>query len=161
MTKLRLLIIAVVGLLLINFAVVSWFFFEPAQPTQHADRKPMGQDGPKRLIIERLHFSTEQVAAYEALIKDHRSSVRATEDSIRIAKNSLYQTLNGNDVAKKDSLIAQINHLQKQMELIHYNHFADIRSICKPDQLNAFNQLTHDLARFFSPGKKGSPPPKD
>ncbi len=161
MSKLRLLILAVVGLLLINFAVVSWFFFQPSQPQHPDNRMPRGEDGPKKMIIERLHFSPEQVQEYEALIKGHRASIRATEDSIRSAKNNLYQTLNSNNAEQKDSLITKLSDLHQQIEQIHYNHFTDIRKICKPDQLDDFNRLTEDLARFFNQGKKRPAPPKD
>ena len=121
----------------------------------------MGQEGPKRIIIERLHFDKDQVAEYEKLIDEHQSSIRSADDSIRIVKNGLYQTLNNENFAGKDSLVARLGVLQNQIEGVHYNHFAQLKKLCKPGQLNAFNDLTKDLARFFAPGKKGPPPPKD
>ena len=125
------------------------------------ERDVMTQDGPKNIIIERLHFDKEQIEQYEKLIDEHQSSIKTTRDSIRMTKNDLYQTLNNESFAGKDSLLVRLSVLQKQIELIHYNHFAQLKKLCKPGQLNAFNDLTKDLARFFAPPKKGPPPPQD
>jgi len=158
MSKLKLLTIAVIGLLMINLGIIAWLFFQkPAAP----GRRPIDGEGPKLLIIDRLNFDMEQVAAYEVLIKAHQSAIRQTEDSIRIAKNQLYATLTATEPVGKDLLITKLSDLQKQIEQIHYNHFTDIRKLCKPDQLDDFNRLTEDLAHFFNQGKKRPPPPKD
>ena len=160
MSKLRLLSIGVIGLLVINIAVVV-FLLMKKPPHPAGERAGMTQDGPKNIIIERLHFDKEQIEQYEKLIDEHQSSIKTTRDSIRMTKNDLYQTLNNESFAGKDSLLTRLSVLQKQIELIHYNHFAQLKKLCKPGQLNAFNDLTKDLARFFAPQKKGSPPPQD
>jgi periplasmic protein CpxP/Spy len=158
MSKLKLLTIAVIGLLIMNLGIVAWLF---VQKPAASGRRPFDGEGPKQLIIDRLDFDKEQIAAYEILIKAHQSAIRQTEDSIRIAKNQLYATLTTTEPVGKDSLIAKLSDLQKQIEEIHYNHFTDIRKLCKPGQLNDFNRLTEDLAHFFNQGKKRLPPPKD
>ena len=160
MSKLKLLSIGVIGLLLVNMGIVV-FLFMKKPPHPPGGGPPMGQEGPKLIIIERLNFDKEQVAEYEKLIDEHQSSMRTTGDSIRMVKNDLYQTLNNENFAGKDSLVTRLGVLQNQIELIHYNHFAQLKKLCKPAQFNAFNDLTKDLARFFAPGKKGPPPPKD
>ena len=160
MSKLKLLSIGVIGLLLVNMGIVV-FLFMKKPPHPPGGRHPMAQEGPKNIIIERLHFDKEQVEQYEKLIAVHQASIRTTDDSIRMVKNDLYQTLNNESFTGKDSLLARLNILQNQIEGIHYTHFAQLKRLCKPAQLNAFNALTKDLARFFAPGKKGPPPPKD
>lgn len=160
MSKLKLLSIAVIGLLVINMGIVV-FLFMKKPPHSPGGRHPMAHEGPKNIIIERLHFDNEQVEQYESLITKHQSSIRALDDSIRRVKNDLYQTLNNESFAGKDSLVALLGILQKQIELVHYDHFKGIKKICKPAQLTRFNELTMDLARFFAPGKKHKPPPRD
>ncbi len=153
MSKLKLLSIGVIGLLVINMGIVAFLFMKkPPHPPE--GRHPKAQEGPKNMIIERLHFDKEQVEQYEKLIDDHQSSIRTTDDSIRMVKNELYQTLNNERFTGKDSLLARLNILQKQIEGIHYDHFSQLKKLCKPGQLNAFNDLTKDLARFFAPAKR-------
>ncbi len=166
MSKLKLLTIAVISLLLINLAFVGFLLMRkpPAPPERRPPMgmdggPPMKEDGPKKIIAERLHFDKEQVAAYDKLIATHQVSVKALDDSIKIAKNDLYLSLQSETFAGKDSLVNLLGALQKKIELVHYEHFADLKKICKPDQLGNFEELTTELSRFFSVGKNNPPPP--
>ncbi len=168
MSKLKLLSIAVISLLLINIAIVGYLFFlkPPFPPNGRPPMcqyggPPMKNEGPKKMIIERLHFYKEQVASYEMLIEAHKASLNSLNDSIKIAKNNLYQSLQNENFTGKDSLINLLGSLQKQIEILHFEHFAQLRKLCKPEQLKNFNELTVELAQFFTPDKKGPPPPKD
>jgi hypothetical protein len=163
MTKTRLLTIAVIGLLLVNLGILAFLFFrQPAHPPMGGPgRSGPGGEGPKKIIIERLHFDTEQAAQYEKLIVAHRKQISELGDQIRETKNSLYSTLSSTTQLNKDSLETRLGEIQKQIESTHYNHFADIKKLCKPDQLKDFNALTKELARFFAPGKNLPPSPKD
>lgn len=168
MSKTKLLSIAVIGLLIMNIAVVGFLLLR--KPPKHGpEAPPMGHDGgppgregrPAKIIAERLQFNPEQVAAYEKLIADHQESLKAIKDSISITKNNLYRTLAGENSSGKDSLIAKLGLLQRQIELTHYQHFESLKKICRPEQFKYFDELTKELAVFFGPGKKDGPPPKD
>jgi hypothetical protein len=169
MSKIKLLTIAVIGLLLINMGIVGYLLMKkPPMPPggrppmgQHDGPPPMRENGPKKIIAERLHFGKDQEAAYDKLIKEHQAAVKAYDDSIMKAKNNLYQSLQSETFAGKDSLVNRLGALQKQVELIHYEHFTAIKNLCRPDQLENFNKLTNELSRFFAPGKKDGPPPRD
>ncbi|WP_255156847.1 Spy/CpxP family protein refolding chaperone [Ferruginibacter sp. HRS2-29] len=156
MSKLKLLQIAVIGLLLINMAVLAWLFY--GKP----DRPPLGmagREGPADIIIERLHFDKQQVQAYDDLIQQHRSAIRRLDGEIRETKNELYKTLTKDASPTKDSLQEKLGALQKEIETVHYNHFLDIKKLCKPSQAAYFEQLTDDLAGYFSPVKNRPPHP--
>lgn len=156
MSKIKLLSVAVIGLLVLNLCMVAFLWFRKPPPPARLE-----QGGPKKIIIHRLHFDHRQVAQYETLINGHQRIIHLLEDSIRAAKNNLYKTLTTTNHPGKDSLINLLSHLQQQIELANYDHFESIRQLCKPDQLEDFNQLTEDLARFFAPKKNNMPPPKD
>ncbi|EOR95868.1 hypothetical protein ADIARSV_0930 [Arcticibacter svalbardensis MN12-7] len=121
-------------------------------------------DAPKQIIVKRLHFSASQTKQYEELIKEHQIKVRAFNDSIAVIKNQLYGSLANDNFEAKDVLIAKLSNLQEQIELLHYNHFAAIRKICRADQIADFNALSKDLARFFFQPKsidQDGPPPRE
>lgn len=143
---------AVIGLLLINLSLVAFLVLRKPPVPPH-DRQA-GGNGPKRLVIEKLHFSPDQTAQYEQLIEEHRTQIDPLNEHIKAAKNRLYITLATNDAARKDSLINQIGSLQRQIEVVHYNHFVALKKLCRPDQLADFNELTTDLAGFFAPRRK-------
>ncbi len=157
MSKTKLLTIAVLGLLVMNFCVIGFLFLRkpfPAPNGPHSFR-PME---PKNRIIEILHFDQEQVTKYEKLIEEHRTSIKLLNDRIRETKGDLYETLREENVAVKDSLILELGSLQKEIETVNYNHFEEIKALCKPDQSEYFTKLTSELGDFFDLKKGGSKP---
>ena len=160
MSKIKILTIAVIGLLIIDLGVIGFLLLNKPPMREHSSQIPP-EERTKMLIIERLHFDKEQVAQYEQLIDKHRKTIRELDEQMRKAKNDLYSTLIDGSSSSKDSLETKLGQIQKQIEETHYNHFADIKKLCKPDQLKYFNDLTADLAKFFAPGKNHPPPPKD
>ncbi|MBK8519307.1 MAG: hypothetical protein IPL55_24405 [Saprospiraceae bacterium] len=160
MSKLRLLSIAVIGLILINMVIVGFLLLR--KPIHLGPgRPPMEQEGPKQVIIERLNLDDVQIAEYGKLITSHQETMKMLEDSIKLMKNNLYQTLKEEAPADKDTLIDQLNSLQKQIEVANYEHFVGLKKICRSEQLDKFNKLTAELARFFAIGNKNAPPPKN
>lgn len=158
MNKTRLLSTAVIGLLVINLGVLYLLFF--SRP-MHPPGRPPGPERPKEIIISTLHLDKEQIAQYEKLIQQHISTVAAFEEEINKTKNSLYLILSDTSLTGKDSLVNRLGELQKKIETVHYNHFADIRKLCKREQLVFFSSLTNELAHFFAPNKNTPHPPKD
>jgi periplasmic protein CpxP/Spy len=154
MSKIKLLSIAVIVLLLTNAGIVTFLLLN-RRPQTMKEMHPEKREGPKKIIIERLHFDSTQVAEYEAEIVNHRKMVRQLKDSISDTKNTLYHSLTTENFAGKDSLINLLCELQKRIENVHYDHFAQIKKICTPAQQEAFNKLTTDLAFYFTTERKG------
>ncbi len=155
MSKIKLLTVAVIGLLVLNLCMVTFLFFRKPPPPR------LFRGGPKKIIINRLHFDRQQVAQYGRLINKHQEIIHLLEDSIRNTKNDLYKTLTTTNHPGKDSMISQLSRLQQEIEIANYNHFEAIQQLCKPDQIEDFNKLTEDLARFFDRRKNNLPPPKN
>ncbi len=149
MNKTRLLTIAVLALLAINIGLLAFLFF--GRPPQPSHRGPAGgQDGPSRLIIDKLHFDEKQVARYEVLIEQHQAGVKPLNEEIMKTKSKLYTTLADEATTDKDSLINRLGNLQMLMENVHYDHFLEIKKLCTPEQLPDFKSLSGELARYFS-----------
>lgn len=149
MNKSKLLIISVGVLLILNLSVVSYLLLS-------GSNKPNEGKMPREIVIEKLHFDTNQVEEYDKIIQIHRNSIRVLDDSIRSSKNKLYQLLNSNAINEnqKDSLFIKIAKYQKDIERIHFNHFLEIKKICNNNQLSQFNNLTVELSKIFSHGNR-------
>ena len=152
MTKTRLLSIALVVLVVLNVATLSFFFLHRPPPPH-----PRKHEGPKAIIIERLRFNDEQVKAYDALIDEHHKRILEMDAEMLGLRDRLYAQLSAPDSARKDSLLHAVGDLQSAIERVHVDHFAGIKALCKPDQLPLFDQLTRDLASYFH---QGGPPPR-
>ncbi len=112
--------IAILALLAINFGLLALLFFR--KPPQLPRRGPSGgQDGPKQVIIDKLHLDEKQVARYETLIEQHQSRATPLNEEIRKTKSNLYATLADESNMGKDSLVNRLGDLQ--MENVHYEHF--------------------------------------
>lgn len=147
MTKNKLYIIVISGLLLSNLLLIFFAFHKPKPPKnrRHPD--------PRTIIIEKLHFDAQQIKQYDALISPHQKEIKTQDSAIQVLKNKLYLLLASAqaNTAKKDSLIIAISVTQRKIEHIHYNHFLGIRQICKPEQIPQFNALSHEISSLFSP----------
>lgn len=159
MKKTKLLTITVIGLLLLNFAVLAFLFVSGPRGHKQPTDRPEGRPNPREIIIERLHFDDKQQKEYAKLIKWHRGEIKKLDSNIRQTKNELYYQLNQTEVnlKTKDSLITLLNSYQKQVEETHFKHFEDIKKLCHQDQLEDFNELTEDLSRIFAPNKPPRP----
>ncbi len=146
MNKTKVLGFAVIALLVLNFGILAFLFFSKNEDG------PRGRKMPREIIIEKLHFDENQIVEYDKTIKIHQENIRNLDDSIRITKNELYQLLNSDtiDSVKKDSLFLKLADLQKQIETTHFNHFIEIKKLCKKEQLPDYKNLTEELSKLFS-----------
>lgn len=152
MNKIKLLTGSTIVLLVVNLALVGFIVF--GKPPRPGD-----PDARKREIIEKLGFDDSQVHEYERIIEDHRSAMRDNNQRMRALKNELYTTLNnGAPDRVKDSLILAISFAHISIEQTNYNHFKNIKKICKPEQMKKFEELTDELATFFAPPRPQHPP---
>jgi hypothetical protein len=143
MTKLRLITYIAIFLLIGNLLLIGFLFFNKPKPPMH--------EGPKAIIIERLHFEAGQIEAYEALIKVHRKQIGEKESEILALKTSLYGTIaEPYRLAEKEYIEKTLAELQIEIEEIHYQHFLDIKKLCRNNQRDDFNALMKDVAKLFS-----------
>jgi periplasmic protein CpxP/Spy len=141
----------VIGLLLSNLMLIVMMMKKDERPPHR------GRITPREHVINALHFDKKQVEAYDELIVKHRSSIREQEHKIRGLKNEIYKQLTSPqpefDPSLRDSLAAS----QAKIEQIHFEHFLEIKSLCKQEQLPLFDELSRSFSDLFSP-PEGPPP---
>lgn len=144
MSKTKLLWIAVIALFMLNLGILVFLFL------------PKPKRMPREIVIEKLHFDKNQIVAYDKTIKLHQKNISRIDDSIRNTRNKLYQLLNSDtiDTQKRDSLYLKFSDFQKQIESTHFNHFLEIKKLCKKEQLSYFNDLTKELSEIFNNRRK-------
>ena len=147
MKKTNFLKLTLIGLLLLNLSTLSFIFFKYNKSDEN--RK---SNKPDQLIINKLEFNNKQENSYKILIQKHRQQINIKQETILNYKNNLYKKLKNNSSSKTqiDSLITKINKQQKNIELINYNHFLDIKGICSQKQIPAYNELVNELTLIFS-----------
>jgi len=155
MNKVKFLSAAVVLLLILN-AVMLFFMFGK----RPAKRPGSGRDGARpytEFISKQLNFDTLQKAQLIKLRDEHKTDL----DQLRKEDNILHDTLfayikRGDlDSAKIDSVTNLIAANKKQFEITFLKHFSEIRSLCKPDQLELFNKTVDQMRKRRMPSFGG------
>jgi len=140
MNKSKFLILLIIGLLISNGILL--FIVAKDQ---------LMKAGPKNIIIKKLHFDKEQIKNYEVYIRQHRKAINKNETVMNTLRSNLYEELNYSDNNSKiDSIISNIAKQQITAEHINYNHFLEIKRLCKPTQQKDFNELTMEIVNLFS-----------
>jgi hypothetical protein len=147
MKKTNFLKLTLIGLLLLNLSTLSFIILKDNKSDENRKRNK-----PDQLIINKLEFNTDQENSYKKLIQKHSQQINIIQETILNYKNNLYTKLKNNSNSKTqiDSLILKINEQQKNIELINYNHFLDIKEICSQKQISAYNELVNELSVIFS-----------
>jgi hypothetical protein len=145
MNKVKLLIIVSSGLLIANLVLLGLFVMRPP-----GGPEPRNFNDPRKIIIEKLSLDELQQQQYDLLIKSHRSEIRALNETLNDSRRELMNTLSEQSASSKlDSLEMEIGKSQAKIEALRYNHFVNIRKICRPDQAAAFDELVHELPRLL------------
>lgn len=151
MNKIKFLQVLVIALFLSNLLILYFTFQLPKN-------KGFNPDGPKKLVIEKLHFDEKQISDYEVLIEGHRKQIRDKNEAIRYHKQALYQQLNAENDSLKVVCLLEIAKLQAQVEEIHYKHFIDIKKLCKPEQLENYEAFSKEILKIFPSNQVGKHP---
>ena len=149
MNKNKLISIIAICLLISNLALVAFILLQNHRPPHH--------EGPRELIIERLHFDANQVKEYDKLIANHRASIISKNEKMGQLKNQLYSGILKPSTSS-DSLKSEIGKLQVEIEGIQLKHFEDINKLCRAEQKTCFNNLVGELARLFNERQRGPRP---
>jgi len=151
MNRTKLLTIAVIGLLLINLGTLGVLVMQRPHHPPMGDGPPQRREGPKQIIIDRLHFDLQQQQAYSILVEEHRKRTRELNATTRQLHDELFVLLKIQpvDTAKANSLMQQIAQNQQQTDQLNFEHFQQIKNICKPGQVVFFNELVDDLGKLF------------
>ena len=140
MNKSKFLTLLIVGLLISNGILLFMFI---NRPKMHSE--------PKFIIIDNLHFDKEQILKYELCIQKHRNAINENEAKMNNLRKDLYEQLKFQyDTILVDSLVSKIANQQYLSEQITYNHFLEIKNLCKTSQLKDFDKLTNKISNLFS-----------
>ncbi len=163
MDRIKLLTVAVVGLLLLNGLTIGFLLLHPGQPPRPVRAGPGGGDGPGRIISERLHFDARQEEQYQQLISAHRQQSRELADESVRLHHDYYDLLTANqpDTGRANALSRQIGDNQRALAQLNFAHFRQIKALCRPDQQADFVRLVDDLSRLFGRSPRPERPGPD
>jgi periplasmic protein CpxP/Spy len=156
MSKTKFLTILVVLLLLLN--AVTLYFLIGNKPAPK--KKPGGNRSYSEYISKKLNFDTIQFQQLKELRDNHKKeldSLRKEDRQIQEAKTQMLKD-GVTDNVKLDSIFTVAAANKKKFEMAFHNHFMQIRALCRPEQLQLFNQTLDEMNKRRMQGwgdKKG------
>ncbi len=121
---------------------------------------PPGGEGPRNFVISSLKFTDDQVKKYDALIDVHKQTMDSLRDESMRYRQRLFENLRNvaTGAAEADSLAQCIAYDQKQIEMVTYNHFAQVRAICTDAQKTEFDKIIREVIKKMNGKGRGGPP---
>jgi hypothetical protein len=152
-----LLMIVLVTLNLITIGFLWMYKFKEHPQIQQPPPPPAG----KIMLEQELRFSKEQAEKFDKLRIEHSTSARKIVDDIAMLKENLFETIkeNGGDDSKATKIADEIGNKQKELDLITYNHFKDIRNLCDERQRERFDLILKDISKMIGPQNPPGQPP--
>ncbi|NII27485.1 periplasmic heavy metal sensor [Pseudoflavitalea sp. X16] len=157
------LLLLVAILLVTNIITLSFYWsMKPADRPRNND----GGDRQKRMgqfMVNELKLDKEQETIYWQLRDTMMSRQKPLMDSIRNTKKRFFDLLK--EPAPQDSVLQakadEIGALQKQLDLITFQHFQQVRALCKPEQVLKFDTVIKEIVNrmtgaWRNPGKQGA-----
>lgn len=156
MERTKLLTIAVIGLFLLNLITIGFLLVKPNQLLRPGDSR--GAEEPATIITQRLHFDSGQQQAYRLLITKHQEQTKMLNEQMVQLHRDYYGLLASTqlDSIQANALSQQIADNQRAQAQLNFDHFKQIKALCRLDQQADFSDLVNDLARLF--GRQQRPP---
>lgn len=143
--KNKILLIIIGVLLITNLVLISFLLINKPSSKK-------GMQGDRSAIIaaflqNEIGFTQQQLKQYYSLNVPNRTKVKTMFDTLKSDKEIEFKQLTSDNFS--DTAILKIaNNIaakQKQIEIVLYKHYKEIRNICSPQQLPKFDSLFYKV----------------
>jgi protein CpxP len=153
MNKTKFLIILVLLLLVLNAVTLFFLLGKKDSPKN----RPGGGRPYSEYLTKKLNLDTTQVAQLKELRDKHKQELGELWKEDRQLQEAKFVLLKegSTDSLKLDSLLTLIVANKKKFELAFHNHFLQIRALCRPDQVELFNNTLDEMKKRRTQGFGG------
>jgi periplasmic protein CpxP/Spy len=130
-------------LLVLNITLIVFLLLKP-MIDHHRMQKEEG--GPGHFLVVKLKFNATQEASFDKLRTAHHDSIEILQAEGKKLRKTFFDGLT-TDVSDSTAVImaGKIAANQKQIELLTYNHFVDVKKLCTPEQKLIFNDIIQEV----------------
>jgi len=160
----RYLFVVIILLVILNLATITMLWLgkpEQRQPRLDQPNPAEEQNRISQILKDELGFDKQQIDKYLQIRREHREKVRMLNDEIRQVKKQMFDEVL-KDIPKpefSDSLLAISQSKQAEIERMTFQHFLNLKRLCKPEQQNKLKLLMHELFREQPAGNVEKQPP--
>ena len=148
--------IIIVLLVVLNLATLAFMWFNRPGRERQGDK---GQAA--SFLIRELGLNQEQQAQYQKLRQEHRAKLNVLNERDKVLHKHFFDLLvkESADSISLESMASAIAANRKEMELVTYEHFEQIKKILTPAQQQKFDSIFQDVLRMVLPIPSPPPPP--
>lgn len=155
MRSIKILSVFTIVLMLMNVALV---FVILNNKDDHRPPHPP-RAGFKFEVINAIGFDEKQAEAYDELTQQHHIAMVKLEEARGEQLALRFSSLSGNDSLDEEAILRELESLERQRVEITYSHFEDVRALCRPDQIEAYNLIVKRAVQaLLSPEANRRPP---
>jgi len=139
MNKQKILTIAVVILVVMNIATLSFIWI--SENSEHHHRKKKKRPDVERYLSRKLDLSAEQAEAFKTAREKHFEHTDDLMRSLRDDRQMLSQMLSNTDTARQNEMMLRIAEKNAELERLNFIHLQNLRSICTVEQKQKFDSV--------------------
>ncbi len=161
----RYLWIAVIILLIMNFAALTLLWLGRPEGRRPQTGRPHPVEEKKRtekMLQKELGFDKMQIEQYLTMRQEHHKQSQLLNNEIRQVKKQMFDEVleDSPQPQLSDSLLRLIQEKQADLEQVTFQHFLDLKKLCKPEQRDKLKLLMREVFRQKSGSRDdGAPPP--
>jgi protein CpxP len=161
----RYLWFAIIILLIMNFAAITllWLGRPEGRRPQSGPPDPVEEKTrTEQMLQKELGFDKIQTEQYLMMRQEHSSQAQQLDDEIRQLKKQMFDEVleDSPQPLLSDSLLRLVQEKQANLEQVTFQHFVDLKKLCKPEQRDNLKLLMREVFRQKSgPRDDGMPPP--
>lgn len=161
----RYLWVSVIVLLIINFAALTllWLGRPEGRRPQTGPPNPVEEKiRNEKMLKKKLGFDKIQTEQYLEMRQEHRSQAQQLNDEIRQLKKQMFDEIleDSPQPLLSDSLLRLVQEKQANLEKLTFQHFLNLKKLCKPEQRDNLRLLMREVFRQKSgPRDDRMPPP--
>lgn len=101
-------------------------------------------------VIETLKFDQAQIEAYEKLIQEHQIVMMKLEEMRGEKLAICFDALKSDDTSLANADLKELEQIERERIMVTHKHFADVKALCRPDQLAGFDQVLQKAVQMLA-----------
>ena len=154
-TQQKLLIRTVVVLVVLNLGSIGFFILKEIRPRHEPLLFPKNEayKDVSGILKDELGLSERQVAQFDEIRKRNFEKQAILKKIIRDDKDAMNIEMFNikTDEAEIEMFAIRISDNEYKMEMLRFDQVKELKTVCKPEQLEKFEDLVKEIRDYFKP----------
>lgn len=139
LSNIKFLWIIILILIILNIASITAVWIEERGDEVPVLRERSMMNRRDHFLKNELNFTSEQQVQFDSLLDKHRDQHRTKLEEIRTLREELMSMMRNQEfTSEAENIVREIGEKQSELELMNYQHFREVMSICDEDQKQIF-----------------------